>query len=452
MLERKQTPDLHPYQRVERQRQTLLKLIRSSFLIIFFTVAALAILDTAEGEPDRVFFLGIALKGTWQLVLAFAIVVGTIAVATDFMTPTKKISTLVSIFFGLMVAMISTYAIGLIIDLVVELYALDTLRAPVVLTAKVFIGIGLTYICIATVLQTQDDFRLVIPYVEFAKQLRGARPLLMDSSTLIDGRIVEVAHTGIFQAPIVVPRFIINELQLLSDQADSIRRGRGRRGLDVISQLQREPLLDVTIDETAISAKSVDQMLLELAQRTGGMIVTTDTGLSRVAKIHSVPVLNIHELAEACKPIAGTGERLRIALVKKGEQEGQGVGYLEDGTMVVANEASELIGQEVDLEVESMIQTSAGRMIFARLAHGVATTRASGSESETEPEPEAESHEASTEQVASDASGDMDHSGEGDGRDDDSASGPITRERSGPFPPKPTTYKAKAAARRNPRR
>ena len=443
MLDRKHSPDLHPYQRVERQRKTLLKLIRSSFLIVFFTVAALAILDTAEGEPDRVFFFGVALKGTWQLVLAFAILVGVIAVATDLMTPTKKISTLVSIFFGLVVAMISTYAIGLIIDLVVELYALDTLRAPVVLTAKVFIGIGLTYICIATVLQTQDDFRLVIPYVEFAKQLRGARPLLLDSSALIDGRITEISHTGVLQAPIMVPRFIINELQLLSDNADTIRRARGRRGLDVISQLQREPLLDMTIDETVIAAKSVDQMLLELARRTGGMIVTTDTGLARVAEIHDVPVLDIHALGDACRPIAGSGEQLKLELVKQGEQQGQAVGYLEDGTMVVVNEASELIGRVVDADVESMIQTSAGRMIFARLAHGSRVELQGSNEplnSESLVEPE---EEQCAQDVPAEAEGQVDAQ---------SGDGPITRESSGPFPPNPAQHRAKAAARRNPRR
>lgn len=443
MLDRKHSPDLHPYQRVERQRKTLLKLIRSSFLIIFFTVAALAILDTAEGEPDRVFFFGIALKGTWQFVLAFAILIGAIAVATDLMTPTKKISTLVSIFFGLVVAMISTYAIGLIIDLVVELYALDMIRAPVVLTTKVFIGIGLTYICIATVLQTQDDFRLVIPYVEFAKQLRGARPLLLDSSALIDGRIAEIAHTGVLQAPIMVPRFIINELQLLSDNSDAIRRARGRRGLDVISQLQREPLLDMTIDETAIAAKSVDQMLLELARRTGGMIVTTDTGLARVAGIHDVPVLDIHALGDACKPIAGSGEQLSLELVKQGEQQGQAVGYLEDGTMVVVNEASELIGQRIDADVESMIQTSAGRMIFARLAHSSRVAI------ETQQEVAAE-----TASEHGDALDVTTEPAEEPGAQDEPVedAGPITRESSGPFPPNPAQHRAKAAARRNPRR
>ena len=433
MLEKKQQPDLHPYQRVERQRAALLKLIRASFLIVFFTVAALAVLDTAEGEPNRVNVFGIAFKGTWQVVLTLAIFVGAVALATDILTPTKKISTLVSIFFGLVVAMISTFAIGTIIDLLVELYGLNTLRDPVILTGKVFIGIGMTYICIATVLQTQDDFRLVIPYVEFAKQIRGARPLMIDSSALIDGRIVEIAHTGVFQAPIIVPRFIVDELQLLSDQADTIRRSRGRRGLDAIGQLQREPLLDVTIDETPIAAKSVDQMLLELARRTGSVVVTNDSGLASVSDIHDVPVLSIHKLADACKPIAGSGEQVRLELVKQGEQEGQAVGYLDDGTMVVVNDASHLVGQKVEADVESVIQTTAGRMVFAKLGGESAQLAQSEPEAEgsavpVEPEPDA------------------------DQESEDVAAGPSTRGVSGPFPEKPHQFKAKAAARRNPRR
>ncbi len=435
MSDRKPQLDLHPFQRVERQRSAMLKLVRAGFVIVFVTTATLAILNTVEGDPDRVNLFGIAIKGTWQILLTLAMLIGGAAWATDLLTPTKKISTLMSIFFGLVIAMIATYAIGIIINLLVELYNLGSLGDPIVLTAKAFIGIGLTYICIATVLQTQDDFRLVIPYVEFAKQLRGARPLLIDSSTLIDGRVVEVAQTGIFQAPIVVPRFIINELQLLADSADPIRRGKGRRGLDVIAQLQREPKLDVTIDETAISAMSVDQMLLELARRTNAIIVTTDSALARVSDIHSVPVLSMHQLAVACKPITGTGERVRLQLVKPGEQAGQAVGYLTDGTMVVVNEAGAMIGQTIDAEVESSIQTSAGRMLFARV-----TGENRGEHESDAPEPEMEAPDVPEPEQAEDAAHD-EHQDE-----------PDTPAKAGPFPPRQPSLRAKAAVRRNPRR
>lgn len=435
MASRRPQTELHPFQRVERQRAAMLKLVRAGFLIVFITTASLAILNTAEGDPDRVNVFGIAIRGTWQVLLTVALLIGAAAWATDLLTPTKKISTLVSIFFGLVVAMIATYAIGIIIDLLVELYSLGSLRDPILLTAKAFIGIALAYICIATVLQTQDDFRLVIPYVEFAKQLRGARPLLIDSSTLIDARIVEVAQTGIFQAPIVVPRFIVHELQLLADSVDAARRVRGRRGLDVIAQLQRDPRLDVTIDETSVSPQSVDQMLLELAQRTNAIVVTTDSALSRVAEIQGVPVLSMHQLAVACKPVTGAGERVRLQLVKPGEQPGQAVGYLADGTMVVVNEGAPHIGRSVEAEVESMIQTSAGRMLFARVVGDVAPAPGEA-ESATSPD--------------ADAGGDA-----GASADEPSASenGSGAREEpAGPFPPRQPSLRAKAAARRNPRR
>ena len=438
MAERKPQHDLHPFQRVERQRSALLRLVRAGFLIVFITTASLAVLNTVEGDPDRVNVFGIAIKSTWQVLLTLALLIGGAAWATDLLTPTKKISTLMSIFFGLVIAMIATYAIGIIIDLLVELYSLGTLRDPIVLTAKAFIGIGLTYICIATVLQTQDDFRLVIPYVEFAKQLRGARPLLIDSSSLIDGRIADVAQTGIFQAPIVVPRFIVHELQLLADSTDSLRRARGRRGLDVIAQLQREARLDVTIDETAIPSKSVDQMLLELARRTNAIIVTTDTALGRVSNIHDVPVLSMHQLAIACKPVTGTGEHVRLQLIKQGEQPGQAVGYLPDGTMVVVNEADTMIGESIEAEVESTIQTSAGRMLFARVA-GESAARADGSE-------------VAGEETLTHSKIETDHSSESQAEPAVEAEESSVSPRTGPFPPQKPSMRAKDAARRNPRR
>lgn len=433
MTDKRPQTDLHPYQRVERQRSALLKLVRAGFLIVFITTAALAVLNTVEGDPDRVNVFGIAIKGTWQVLFTIALLIGGAAWATDLLTPTKKVSTLVSIFFGLVIAMIATYAIGVIIDLLVELYSLGSLRDPIVLTVKAFIGIGLTYICIATVLQTQDDFRLVIPYVEFAKQVRGTRPLLIDSSALIDARLAEIARTGIFQAPLVVPRFVIQELQLLADNADPSRRTRGRRGLDIIAQLQREPRLDVTIDETAIAGKSVDQMLIELATRTGAIVVTTDTGLSRAAEIQGVPVLEVHQLAQACRPpAASSGERVRLRLVRPGEQPGQGVGYLDDGTMVVVSGAAHLVGESVDAEIESSIQTSAGRMFFARVhpdAPGAHKNAAHDPADETSQPADEPPHET------------QDTEPEG-------APEPHT----GPHPPRPPAIRAKAAARRNPRR
>ncbi|HED52578.1 MAG TPA: PIN/TRAM domain-containing protein [Phycisphaerales bacterium] len=433
---------LHPREIAERQRAKLLTLVRATFVIVFVTVAALALLSTTAGEPGAVQFGGLALKGSWQVVLIMALIFGGLTLATDLLTPTKKISTLTSIFFGLLVAMLGTFAIGLIIDLLVQLYEI---KGPVILTTKVFIGIGMSYICIATVLQTQDDFRLVIPYVEFAKQIRGVRPLIIDSSALIDARIAGIAETGVFQAPLIIPRFIVDELQMLSDSKDTVRRAKGRRGLDVITQLQRNPGLDVTIDESEVPAKAVDQMLLELAKRTQAVMVTLDSGLSRVASINGVPVLDINALAEASKPITASGELVTLKLIRPGEHPGQAVGYLADGTMVVVSQADALIEQTVDVEVESTIQTSAGRMVFAKLSAEYAEQSTQPNLTTAREEPEQDPSPAP--EIAEPEQTDQDSAGEDINRER-----PVQQRPAGPFPPERPVIKEKSARRRNPRR
>jgi len=227
---------------------------------------------------------------------------------------------------------------------------------------------------VSIVLQTQDQFRLVIPYVEFARQVRGPRPLILDTSAVIDGRILEISRTGLIQAPIVIPRFVIDELQRLADSGDGLKRSRGRRGLALVSRLQREPLLEVSVDESEVAGAGVDQMILDLATRTPGTIVSTDPGLTRVAGIKGVTSVNLNELASAMRPTVAPGDRIDVSLVRPGEQAGQGVGFLDDGTMVVAEDGGERVGQSVTLRVTSSLQTSAGRMIFARLAEDAVET------------------------------------------------------------------------------
>jgi uncharacterized protein YacL len=190
--------------------------------------------------------------------------------------------------------------------------------------------------------------------------------LLLDSSALIDARIVDLATTGMVQTPMVAPRFVLLELQALSDSVDKLNRTKGRRGLDAVSRLQRTPGVDITVDETPIPGKSVDQMLIELARLMPAVIVTTDANLNRVARIQNVPVLNLNDVANALKPSLIPGSELSIAVIRAGEQPGQGVGYLDDGTMVVIEEGASAVGGEARVEVTSAMQTSAGRLIFAR--------------------------------------------------------------------------------------
>jgi len=361
---------MSPIEAAERRRHSTLLVVRICFLTLFLVVAFWSILSvTTRSDPADIQ----RAIGWWAQTLGVAAVLGALVIVVDILTPRKRVGTIFSIFVGLLAAMLAAAAVGFIIDLLAITFGFADAKT-LIATTKVLTGIGLAYLCISAVIQTQDDFRLVIPYVEFAKELRGPRPLLLDTSALIDARIADLCSTGIIQYPIVIPHFVVAELQLLGDSQDKLKRGRGRRGLDVITRLQRTPALDISIDETPIPGKAVDQMLVELAKRMEAVIVTADVGLNRVAGIQGVRVLNLNEVANSLKPALIPGEQLSIRLIKPGEQSGQGVGYLDDGTMVVAEDGRPHVGQQVTLTVTSTLQTSAGRLIFGRVleADGVA--------------------------------------------------------------------------------
>ena len=357
-------PELHPLETAARQRGLLLRILRILFLVLFITVPLLTIFSVTPGsDPSRVAW---AIVG-WPATLLVALIIGAAVVAVDYLTPIKKISTLFSIFVGVLAAIIATIAVGAVIDLMAIIYGFEAAK-DLIANIKLMIGIALAYLCITTVLQTQDDFRLVIPYVEFAKQVRGPRPILLDSSALIDARIVDAATAGFIAQPLVVPAFVIDELQHLADSGDRLRRGRGRRGLDAVAALQRASGLDVSIDQARPEGQAVDQMLVALAKRMGAMVMTADIGLQRVGEIEGVGVLNLNDLAATLRPSVQAGDQLQVEIVRRGEHEGQGVGYLEDGTMVVAEDGAPAIGRRVTLVVTSTLRTSAGRLVFARLA------------------------------------------------------------------------------------
>lgn len=446
----RERPNLSPFEAAELQRATILRILRMAFLVVFVTVLALSILSAGPGALPGTF----QLPPYWPLILGIGLGLAGVVLLIDVSTPRKRIALLVSIFIGLVIALLATAAIAYLIDLLAVLYDIPERKGlpSVVLLTKVLIGIGMAYLCITTVLQTQDDFRLVLPYVEFAKQLRGPRPLLLDSSALIDARIADLGATGIIQYPVIIPRFVIGELQLLADSSDKLRRARGRRGLEVISRLQRSGM-DVSIDETPVPGKAVDQMLVELARQMPAIIVTADVGLNRVAAIHGVKVLNLNDVANSLKPSLIPGEQFSIRLLKPGEQPGQGVGYLDDGTMVVAENGGPSIGEQVTLVVTSTLQTSAGRLIFGRVLGDAADpspppgempelARGGGS-------PPAEGATASTSSSAHPPSPEPSHS-------ESNLPGPvvITPDLSpphrSPFPPKPAARRPNPA--RNPRR
>jgi uncharacterized protein YacL len=192
---------------------------------------------------------------------------------------------------------------------------------------------------------------------------------ILDTSVIIDGRIADVAETGFLSGTIVVPQFILRELQQVADSPDSSKRQRGRRGLDMLNRLQSNSTLDIQVIDTDFPAvKEVDLKLLELSKSLDGVVVTNDFNLNKVAQLHGIQVLNINELANSLKPVVLPGEAMRVFILKEGKEYNQGVAYLDDGTMVVVDNARRMIGKNADIAVTSVLQTTAGKMIFGRLS------------------------------------------------------------------------------------
>ena len=196
----------------------------------------------------------------------------------------------------------------------------------------------------------------------------GSIPKIIDTSVIVDGRVAEIVESGFLEGPLVLPRFVLRELQLIADSVDSMKRARGRRGLEVLSRLQGMTQLQISErDFPDIAGGAVDAKLVRLAQELNGKLLTNDYNLNRVAHVEGVSVLNINELANSVKPVVLPGEELRVALIREGKEMQQGVGYLEDGTMIVVENGRRLIGETVEVVVTSVLQTVAGRMIFARV-------------------------------------------------------------------------------------
>ena len=214
----------------------------------------------------------------------------------------------------------------------------------------------------------KEDFSLIIPYVRFASQSRPENQIVFDTSTIIDGRIVELIEAKLVEGLIVVPRFVLKEMQAIADSQDGTRRARGRRGLDMLNRIQHELGVEVKIHENEFpEEKEVDGKLVRLTKALNGKLFTTDFNLTKVAELQGVPCVNIAEIASKLKMVMLPGEVLHIRIAREGKDKHQGVGYLNDGTMIVVNHAHHLLGQSAYVTVTSLLQTGAGVIIFADL-------------------------------------------------------------------------------------
>lgn len=350
----------------------LLNVIRAVFFVVIFAIL-FPLLDQQYypvGEDVTVY------ERLSPFVLG--IVVAIVILLLEMVIPKKAISSLAGVFFGILVGLLISWGLAKIIDLINEVYPLYMQEEGLKIT-KWVMGVCVCFLVVSFVIKTKDDVRFVIPYVEFSRQSKGIRPLILDTSVIIDGRIADICQTRLFDAPLVVPRFVLNELQLISDSADKLKRNRGRRGLDMLNRLRDDPLLEVQIDDTpppGVEPKApVDQKLVAFTKAFDGRLVTNDYNLNKVAQLREVDVININDLANCLKPVVLPGELMTIKVIKNGEEPHQGIGYLDDGTMVVIEGARDMINQLIDISVTSSLQTSAGRMIFGKFERRTPDTR-----------------------------------------------------------------------------
>lgn len=333
------------------------------FLVLAVMTVAMSYVEQGKLLPD------------YRVVLLIgSLILAVVVLAIEMFIPRKSLRALAAVFFGLVTGLLISYGLSIVIDLLVSAFLAGyedvQVKAAVAIT-KVLMGIIVCYYCVSFILQTKDDIRFVIPYVEFARQVKGTRPIILDTSVIIDGRIAEVCKTGFLDQKLIVPRFVLNELQTVADSNDKLKRVRGRRGLDVLNELQALENVDIEILDPRLSkaemAEPVDLKLLTLAAQLSGRVATNDYNLNKVGQLRGVEILNINDLANALKPVALPGEAMSVKLIKQGEEPGQGVGYLDDGTMVVVEGGKNHLGETVNIAVTSVLQTSAGRMIFGRI-------------------------------------------------------------------------------------
>jgi uncharacterized protein YacL len=304
---------------------------------------------------------------------------GLIVIFVDTWIKEKEITTLSAIYFGLLLGFLIGWLFWIAVQPILNVYLLNLqLTSSGIIRieslARLLITVFSCYVAVSTLLQTKNEFRFIIPYVEFAKEVKGAKPMVLDTSVIIDGRIADICDTGIIDTKLIVPRFVLQELQSVADSSDKVKRNRGRRGLDVLKRMQSNSKVELQMHEGNMmelrEVHKVDERLVVFAKVLGARVVTNDFNLNKISQLQGVEVINLNELANSLKLVALPGEVLHVKILKQGDQIGQGIGYLEDGTMVVVEQGRNSIGQEVAITVTSVLQTPAGRMIFGRIGGG----------------------------------------------------------------------------------
>lgn len=326
------------------------------FIRLFFVIASAAV-------GYQVGFLVKGPGSSWPFLSAcLGAMISFVIIIFEIVTRRISVKGLSSAVFGLILGLIMA---KLLINLF-ELIPIDeiTKNSVSMVVTLIFIYLGMVI-----AMRGKDEFNLVIPYVKLTRQNEKEEFILLDTSVIIDGRIADICKSKFIEGKLIMPHFILRELQQIADSPDALKRNRGRRGLDVLNKMQKISGINIKIhDQDYADIEEVDAKLVKMAKILDAKILTNDYNLNKIAELQGVTVLNINELANALKPVVLPGETMSIKITKEGKEQNQGVGYLDDGTMIVVDYARQLMGKKVDVVVSSVLQTAAGKMIFAKLA------------------------------------------------------------------------------------
>ncbi|MBI3828890.1 MAG: PIN/TRAM domain-containing protein [Planctomycetes bacterium] len=325
------------------------------------------------------FFVGLGIQNAFQQEVPqemwFPLLMAALAaclVAVEIVFQKKYLAGLVAIFFGLILGLVATFITTLLLAFLLPPAYYSEFIRPLVPVISLF----LCYLAVTIVFQTRDRLRFVVPYMAFSNLGRKRGGLLLDTSVFVDGRILDLCHSSLISDELIVPSYVLKELQALSDSEESIKRARGRRGLDVLGKLRGNTRMILRIEEADYpELSSVDAKLVRMARERDAIVLTGDLNLAKVARVEGVETILLQELAVALRPIVTPGDRLTVHVLRPGEERDQGVGYLEDGTMVVVEAGRGVVGRDVQVEVQRLLTTHTGRIVFARMSDGAGHSR-----------------------------------------------------------------------------
>ena len=308
------------------------------------------------------------------------IVLGAIIILVEIRVRKISLRRLIGAAFGSVMGILGAFLVSLV------LVRLTAVSPATLQFLQIFLLLFLTYVGLVVGAMKGEMLNLAANGVFGSEKTAQKTSKILDTSVIIDGRIADIAETGFLDGQLIIPQFVLRELQLVADSADSMKRNRGRRGLDILQKIQKMAHLNVQIVEDDFpQIRDVDMKLIELAKLYDSKIVTNDFNLNKVAQLRGVEVLNINEVANALKPIVLPGEIMRVFILKEGKEYNQGVAYLDDGTMVVVDNARKMISKTIDIAVTSVLQTTAGKMIFGKFDERAQAAAAAASKAEPHP-------------------------------------------------------------------